>query len=43
MITALLNAATAKTILAALRAGVHDILFPPLQEPLLRALEKRSR
>jgi DNA-binding NarL/FixJ family response regulator len=43
MIIALLNAATAETILAALRAGVHDILFPPLQEPLRRALEYRSR
>jgi DNA-binding NarL/FixJ family response regulator len=43
MIIALHNSATANTILAALRAGVHEFLFPPLQEPLRRALEKRSR
>jgi DNA-binding response OmpR family regulator len=43
MIIALLNAPTVETTLAAMRAGVHDILFPPLQEPLRRALEKRSR
>ena len=42
MIIALHNSASAETILAALRAGVHDFLFPPLQEPLRRALEKRS-
>ena len=42
MIIALLNAPTVETTLAAMRAGVHDILFPPLQEPLRRALEKRS-
>jgi hypothetical protein len=42
MIIALLNASTVGAILAALCAGVHDILFPPLQEPLRRALEKRS-
>jgi len=42
MIIALHNSATAETILAALRAGVHEFLYPPLQEPLRRALEKRS-
>jgi pilus assembly protein CpaE len=42
MIIALHNSATAETILAALRAGVHEFLFPPLQESLRRALEKRS-
>lgn len=42
MIIALHNMATAETILAALRAGVHEFLFPPLQESLRRALEKRS-
>ena len=42
MIIALHSSATAETILAALRAGVHEFLFPPLQEPLRRALEKRS-
>lgn len=42
MIIALHNSAGAETILAALRAGVHEFLFPPLQESLRRALEKRS-
>jgi pilus assembly protein CpaE len=42
MIIALHNSASAETILAALRAGVHEFLFPPLQESLRRALEKRS-
>jgi pilus assembly protein CpaE len=42
MIIALHNSATADTILAALRAGVHEFLYPPLQESLRRALEKRS-
>jgi pilus assembly protein CpaE len=42
MIIALHNSNTAETILAALRAGMHEFLFPPLQEPLRRALEKRS-
>ena len=42
MIIALHNSANAETILAALRAGVNEFLFPPLQEPLRRALEKRS-
>jgi hypothetical protein len=40
---ALLNAASAETILAALSEGVHDILYPPLREPLRRVLEERSR
>ena len=43
MIIALHNSADAETILAALRAGVNELLFPPLQEPLRRSLEKRSR
>ena len=43
IIIALHNSANAETILAALKAGVHEFLFPPLQEPLRRALEKRSR
>jgi pilus assembly protein CpaE len=42
MIIALHNSATAETILAALRAGVHEFLYPPLQESLRKALEKRS-
>ena len=28
--------------LASLRAGINEYLYPPLQEPLRRALEKRS-
>jgi pilus assembly protein CpaE len=42
MIIALHSSASAETILAALRAGVHEFLYPPLQESLRRALEKRS-
>jgi pilus assembly protein CpaE len=42
MIIAVNTTADADTILAALRAGVHEYLYPPLQEPLRRALEKRA-
>src|SRR6185503_341388 len=42
MIIALNTTAHADTILASMRAGVHEYLFPPLLEPLKRALERRS-
>jgi pilus assembly protein CpaE len=42
MIIALNNTADANTILSSLRAGINEYLFPPLQEPLRKALEKRS-
>jgi pilus assembly protein CpaE len=42
MIIALNTLADADAILASLRAGVNEYLFPPLNEPLKRALEKRS-
>src|SRR5215469_12408034 len=42
MIIALHIAADADTILASLRAGINEFLYPPLQEPLRKALEKRS-
>ncbi len=41
MIIALNNTAESDAILASLRAGINEYLFPPLQEPLKRALEKR--
>ena len=42
MIIALNNTADAATILSSLRAGINEYLFPPLQESLRKALEKRS-
>jgi pilus assembly protein CpaE len=42
MIIALNTAADAEIILASLRAGINEYLFPPLAEPLRVALEKRS-
>ncbi|HUP04878.1 MAG TPA: AAA family ATPase [Bryobacteraceae bacterium] len=42
MIVALNNAADSEAILASLRAGINEYVFPPLGEPLRRALEKRS-
>ena len=42
MIIALNVTAEAEAILASLRAGINEYLFPPLEEPLRRALERRS-
>ncbi len=42
MIIALNVSADADAILASLRAGINEYLYPPLEEPLRRALEKRS-
>ena len=42
MIIAVNVSADADTILTALRAGVNEYLYPPLQEPLKRSLEKRA-
>ncbi len=42
MIIALNTIADADSILGAMRAGINEYLFPPLQETLKRALEKRS-
>jgi pilus assembly protein CpaE len=42
MIIALHIAADADTILASLRAGINEFLYPPLQEPLRKSLEKRA-
>ena len=42
MIIALNTVADADTILTSLRAGIHEYLYPPLREPLKKALEKRS-
>src|SRR4051812_3925391 len=42
MIIAVNTAADADTILSALRAGINEYLYPPLQEPLRRSLEKRA-
>src|SRR5262249_52297299 len=42
MIVALNTTADADTILNSMRAGIHEYLFPPLQETLRKALEKRS-
>ncbi|HJT89633.1 MAG TPA: AAA family ATPase [Bryobacteraceae bacterium] len=42
MIIALHTLADADTILASLRAGINEFLYPPLQEPLRKSLEKRS-
>ena len=42
MIIALHTSADAEIILSSLRAGVNEYIFPPLQETLRKALEKRS-
>ncbi|MGA2266883.1 MAG: AAA family ATPase [Bryobacteraceae bacterium] len=42
MIIALNTVADADAILASLRAGINEYLFPPLRDTLKRALEKRS-
>lgn len=42
MIIALNTTADSEAILHSLRAGVNEYLYPPLEEPLRRALEKRS-
>jgi pilus assembly protein CpaE len=42
MIIALNTAADSESILQSLRAGVNEYLYPPLEETLRRALEKRS-
>src|ERR1051326_7953915 len=42
MIIALNTSAEAGVILSSLRAGVNEYLFPPIQEPLKKSLEKRS-
>jgi pilus assembly protein CpaE len=42
MIIALNNTAESEAILASLRAGINEYLFPPLQETLRKSLEKRS-
>jgi pilus assembly protein CpaE len=42
MIVALNTSADADAILLSLRAGINEYLFPPLQDTLKRALERRS-
>src|SRR6266568_8663484 len=42
MIIALNLSADASVILSSLRAGVNEYLYPPLQDSLRKALEKRS-
>jgi pilus assembly protein CpaE len=42
MVIALNNNADASVILAAMRAGVNEYIYPPIDEPLRRALERRS-
>jgi pilus assembly protein CpaE len=42
MIVALNTAAEVELILSSMRAGVNEYLFPPLQQTLRKALEKRS-
>src|SRR6516165_10517884 len=42
LVVALNRSADADAILSAMRAGVHEYIFPPIREPLRRALEKRS-
>jgi len=42
MIIALNTTAQADAILSSLRAGINEYLYPPLREPLKRALERRS-
>jgi pilus assembly protein CpaE len=42
MIIAIHTAVDAETILASLRAGVNEYLYPPVQDNLLKALERKS-
>ena len=42
MIIALNNSAEAEAILSSLRAGINEYLYPPLEDTLRKALEKRS-
>jgi pilus assembly protein CpaE len=42
MIIAVNTSADADTILSALRAGINEYLYPPLQDTLRRSLEKRA-
>src|SRR5471032_2611176 len=42
MIIALNTSQDSEAILSSLRAGVNEYLFPPLQDPLRKALERRS-
>ena len=42
MIIAINTSANSDAILASMRAGINEYLYPPLQESLRRALEKRS-
>ena len=42
MIVALNTVAESDAILTALRAGINEYVYPPLAEPLRKALEKRS-
>ena len=42
MIVALNTNADPEAILASMRAGVNEYLYPPLRDPLKRALEKRA-
>jgi pilus assembly protein CpaE len=42
MIIALNTSTDPEAILSSLRAGVNEYLYPPLQEPLKKALERRS-
>jgi pilus assembly protein CpaE len=42
MIVALNTAADSEAILTSLRAGINEYVFPPLGDPLRRALERRS-
>jgi pilus assembly protein CpaE len=42
MLIALNTSAQADAILSSLRAGINEYLFPPLQETLRKALERRS-
>jgi len=42
MIIALNTSNDSEPILASLRAGINEYLFPPLHDPLKRSLEKRS-
>src|SRR4029077_9058827 len=42
MIIALNTTAEADAILSPLRARINEYLYPPLQEPLRRSLERRS-
>jgi pilus assembly protein CpaE len=42
MIIALNTSANAEAILSSMRAGINEYLFPPLQDTLRKALERRS-